>query len=140
MPALRILVVDDHEIVRRGVRSLLEAHAGWVVCGHAADGVEAIDKTRELCPDVVVMDVTMPTMNGLEATRILSATCPQSFIVVLSQHDSKEMMREARAAGARAFVRKSSAARDLVDTIERLTAGESKSEPIPPQVRSVAKS
>jgi DNA-binding NarL/FixJ family response regulator len=138
MQSLRILVVDDHEIVRRGVCSLLETHPGWIICGHAGDGQEAIDKTLELTPDIVIMDISMPTMNGLEATRVLRATRPQSVVIVLSQHDSKEMMREAVAAGARAYVRKSSVARDLVDTIERLARGESPLEP-PPQARSVAK-
>ncbi len=138
MQSLRILVVDDHDIVRRGVCSLLEAHAGWIICGHAGDGQEAIDKTRELLPDIVVMDISMPTMNGLEATRVLRDVHPRSAVIVLSQHDSKEMMREALAAGARAYVRKSSIARDLVDTIERLVRGDASHE-APPQARSVAK-
>jgi DNA-binding NarL/FixJ family response regulator len=139
MHGLRILVADDHEIVRRGVCSLLEAHAGWVVCGHAGDGLEAIDQACKLSPDVIVMDVTMPSMNGLEATRVLCRERPQSVIIILSQHDSREMMHEALSAGARAFVRKSSAARDLVETIERLMRGEAPPEAIPPQARSVAK-
>jgi two-component system nitrate/nitrite response regulator NarL len=139
MQELRILVVDDHEIVRRGISSLLEAHAGWVVCGHAGDGVEAIDQTHKLLPDIIIMDVTMPTMNGLQATRVLCQRQPESMVIVLSQHDSKEMMGEALSAGARAFVRKSSAARDLVDTIERLTRRESGPREAPPQARSVAK-
>ena len=117
---------------------MLEGHTGWVICGHAGDGQEAIDKTRELSPDIVIMDISMPTMNGLEATRVLHDVHPQSAVIVLSQHDSKEMMREALAAGARAYVRKSSVARDLVDTIERLVRGEA-SQGAPPQARSVAK-
>jgi DNA-binding NarL/FixJ family response regulator len=118
---IRIIVVDDHPIVRQGLKALLEGHLDWQVVGEAADGVEAIDKARKLNPDVMVLDVTMPNMNGLEACRVLRKQCPQLEILFVTQHDSPHMLREALAAGARGYVVKSNAARDLLEAVEAVS-------------------
>jgi PAS domain S-box-containing protein len=111
---MRVLVVDDHEVVRRGVCSLIQAHSSYDVCGEAVDGQDAVEKARELTPDVIVMDVSMPRLNGLEATHLIRATHPDSEVLILSQHDSPEMVRQAFKAGARGYVVKSSIGRDLL--------------------------
>lgn len=115
---LRILIVDDHPVVRRGLRALLSARPGWEVVDEAADGVEAVDKSAQLSPDVVVLDLSMPRMDGLEACRLIRKNVPESEILVVTQHDSPQMMREAEAAGARGYVVKSNIARDLLKAVE----------------------
>ena len=115
---LRILVVDDHPVVRRGVRNLLGAHPGWEVIDEAADGVEAVDKSGQLVPDIVVLDLSMPRMGGLEACRLIRRNNPQSEVLIVTQHDSPQMMQEAGNAGARGYVIKSNIARDLVKAVE----------------------
>jgi len=119
--AVRILLVDDHPIVRQGLKTILEGHAGWEVIGEASDGAEAITKAGELKPDVIVLDVTMPTMNGLEACRLLRKQVPDLEILFVTQHDSPHMMREAMEAGARGYVVKSNAARDLLEAVEAVS-------------------
>ena len=89
---MRILVVDDHPVVRGGICTLLRCEKGWEVCGQAADGRDAIRKARELRPDTIVMDISMPVMNGLDATRQITQEFPQMRIVVLSQHAAPEMI------------------------------------------------
>ncbi|MGA7444153.1 MAG: PAS domain S-box protein [Candidatus Sulfotelmatobacter sp.] len=119
---IRVLVVDDHEVVRRGVCSLILSHSNYEVCGEAIDGQDAMEKARQLNPDVIVMDVSMPKLNGLEATHLIRAALPDSEVLVLSQHESPEMIRQAAKAGARGYVVKSSIARDLLvalDTVSR---------------------
>jgi DNA-binding NarL/FixJ family response regulator len=117
---LRILIADDHEVVRRGLSTLLQTHEGWEICGEAKDGREAVDMAKQLKPDVVILDVGMPNLNGLAATRQLSQHNPQQKIIVLTITDSDEVIREALDAGARGFVLKSDAARDLVSAVEAL--------------------
>jgi DNA-binding NarL/FixJ family response regulator len=119
--AVRILLVDDHPIVRQGLRTLLEGHTGWEVVGEAADGVEALDKVETLQPDVVVLDVTMPRMNGLEACRLIQQQRKGLEVLFVTQHDSPQMMREALDAGARGYVVKSNAARDLLEAVEAVS-------------------
>ncbi len=119
----RILLVDDHEVVRRGLRALLETHPGWVVCGEAADGRTAVRLARSLVPHIVVMDLIMPELNGLEATRQILDKDRQVQILVLSMHESDQVVREVLAAGARGYVLKSDAGRDLVAAIEALLRG-----------------
>jgi len=118
---IRILVVDDHPIVRQGLKTLLEGHSGWEVIGEASDGAEALERARELNPDVMVLDVTMPRMNGLEACRLLRRQFPDLEILFVTQHDSPQMMREALEAGARGYVVKSNAARDLLAAVEAVS-------------------
>jgi DNA-binding NarL/FixJ family response regulator len=121
--AVRILLVDDHPIVRQGLRTLLEGRPGWEVVGEASDGIEALVKIESLQPDVVVLDVTMPQMNGLEACRLMQQRRKDSSLEVLfvTQHDSPHMMREALDAGARGYVVKSNAARDLLEAVEAVS-------------------
>jgi DNA-binding NarL/FixJ family response regulator len=118
---IRILLVDDHPIVRQGLKTLLEGRVGWEVIGEAADGVEAVEKAKNLTPDVMVLDVTMPRMNGLEACRVLRRQSPELEILFVTQHDSPQMMREALEAGARGYVVKSNAARDLLEAVEAVS-------------------
>ena len=118
---IRILLVDDHPIVRQGLKTLLEGHSGWEVIGEAADGAEAVEKAKDLNPDVMVLDVTIPRMNGLEACRLLRRQSPALEILFVTQHDSPQMMREALEAGARGYVVKSNAARDLLAAVEAVS-------------------
>jgi PAS domain S-box-containing protein len=121
MAPVRILIADDHEIVRRGVRSLLKSRSDWSVCGEAVDGLDAISKARELKPDVIVLDISMPRLNGLDAARQIRKEVPQSEILILSQHGAAEMERTALSAGARAYVSKTDVSRDLLAAVEALS-------------------
>ncbi|GAC1703311.1 MAG: hypothetical protein NVS9B4_11080 [Candidatus Acidiferrum sp.] len=121
---MRVLIVDDHEVVRRGVRHLLWTVAGVVVCGEAEDGLEAIAKAQELKPDIITMDISMPKLNGLEATREIKRILPQIEILILSQHDVPEMMKQALNAGASGYVVKSAISTALVAAIEKVRRGE----------------
>ena len=121
---MRLLIVDDHEVVRRGVRSLLLEQSEFEVCGEAVDGQDALDKARELKPDLIVMDVSMPRLNGLEATRQLSSTLPDCPVLILSQHDNPEMARQALKAGARGYVVKGSIAKDLLSAVSKVSRRE----------------
>ena len=109
----RILVADDHETVRMGVRMALARDPQFEVCGEAANGREAIAKVKELHPDAVVLDVSMPLMNGLEAAREIRRLAPAAKIVMFSMYDSAQMMATARDAGADAFVLKSAPGNDF---------------------------
>jgi DNA-binding NarL/FixJ family response regulator len=119
--AVRILLVDDHPVVRQGLRTLLEGREEWEVVGEASDGIEAVEKVGALQPDVVVLDVTMPRMNGIEACRLIRQKNPGREILFVTQHDSPHMMREAMAAGARGYVVKSNLARDLVEAVDAVS-------------------
>lgn len=123
MASIRILIADDHSIVRRGVRALLECQAGWTICGEAATGAEAILKAKRLKPDVIVMDISMPELNGLEATRQIHAEMPNTPVLILSMHESDQHVRELLDAGARGYVLKSDLDRTLSVAIQTLRAG-----------------
>ena len=117
---IRILLADDHEVVRRGLRALLETHPGWEVCGEAADGRAAVELAQKLAPDIVVMDIGMPQLNGFEATRQILERTRGIEVLVLSVHESEQLVREVIGAGARGYVLKSDAGRDLVAAVEAL--------------------
>ena len=118
--SLRILVVDDHAVVRRGVRSLLETKEGWEVCGEATTGRDAVEQSRRLRPDVVVMDLSLPELNGLDATRQILKFAPDTEVLVLTMHHSEELARDALQAGARGYVLKSDADENLIAAVDNL--------------------
>jgi len=118
MQTFRILIADDHEVVRRGIRALLEGHTGWEVSGEAKDGREAVQQAGELKPDLVLLDIGMPNLNGIDAARQILATCPATSILVLTMHYSPQVVQEVLAVGARGFLLKSDAGRDLVTAVE----------------------
>ena len=120
MSAFRILIADDHEIVRRGIRALIENHPGWEVCAEASDGREAVEKVRELRPDLALVDVSMPNLNGLDAARQIVEIAPQTRVLILTMHESEQIVREVLEVGARGFLLKTDAARDLVTAVEAL--------------------
>jgi DNA-binding NarL/FixJ family response regulator len=117
MEPIRLLVADDHEIVRKGIRSLLEAQPGWQVTAEASDGREAVEKAREIKPDVTVLDISMPSLNGLEAARQMIKNDARAKILILTQHESDPLIREVLDAGARGYVLKSDASRDLITAV-----------------------
>jgi len=119
--AVRILLVDDHPVVRQGLKTLLEGRSEWEIVGEASDGIEALEKVSSLQPDVIVLDVTMPRMNGIEACRLIQQRTPGREVLFVTQHDSPQMLREALAAGARGYVVKSNLARDLVEAVEAVS-------------------
>jgi DNA-binding NarL/FixJ family response regulator len=118
MAALRILIADDHALVRRMLKALVQSHAEWCVCGEAANGRDAVDQARQLKPDIVLLDVSMPFMTGLEATPLIHREVPESDILIVTQHDSRELSQLAMQAGALGYVVKSEVARDLLPAIE----------------------
>jgi DNA-binding NarL/FixJ family response regulator len=120
MVTARILVADDHEVVRKGIRAILEAHSGWEVCGEAADGREAVEKAEALKPDVVIIDIGMPLLNGLDATRQILKQRPATKVLVLTMHESEQVVQQVLEAGARGYLLKSDASRDLINAVEEL--------------------
>ena len=129
MRAVRILIADDHEIVRRGLRLLIASRPDWQVCGEAEDGDEAIHKARELRPDVILLDVSMPKVNGLDAAPILRREAPSSAILIVSQNDPSLMRAKALEVGAHGYVAKSDLSRDLLPAIEKIVGASSSAFP-----------
>jgi DNA-binding NarL/FixJ family response regulator len=121
MKSLRILIADDHDLMRRGLRTLLETHPGWTVCAEANTGRDAVAKAEELRPDIVIMDITMPELNGVEAARRILKASPSTEILILSVHHSDQLIREILAAGARGYIVKSDSDRDLLVAVEALS-------------------
>jgi len=120
---LRILVADDHELVRRGIRAQLRAQRGWTIVGEAMNGREAVEKAGKLKPDVAIIDISMPDLDGLQATRQIREATPSTKVVVLTMHESDQMVRRVLEAGACAYVLKSDLAAQLVKAVKDVTAG-----------------
>jgi DNA-binding NarL/FixJ family response regulator len=120
---LKILLVDDHEVVRRGLKTILTMRPSWTVCGEAGSGQDAIKRVRDLKPDLVLLDVTMPGMSGLEAATKIRNLAPSTKILILSMHDSASMTAEALRSGADAFLSKGTSATKLLDFIAGLFEG-----------------
>ncbi|HVN19516.1 MAG TPA: response regulator transcription factor [Dongiaceae bacterium] len=123
MALVSILIVDDHAAVRNSIRSLMKSHSEWKVCGEAADGLEAIEKAAALQPHLVLMDLSMPRMGGLEATQIIRRQVPTTRVLVISQNDPTLSSRQAIAAGACGYISKSNLATDLIPAIENFATG-----------------
>jgi DNA-binding NarL/FixJ family response regulator len=121
MKTLRILLADDHSLMRRGLKAILESKPGWEVCAEAHTGREAVTKAAQLRPDVVVLDVCMPELNGIEATRQIRKVSSRSEVLILSVHHSDRLIREVIDAGARGYLVKSDSDRDLVAAVESLS-------------------
>ena len=119
-PPLRVLLVDDNESVRRSICQILRSQADIEVICEAADGADALNQARQHHPDLVLLDITMPTMNGLDAARILKREFPSMHVVIVSQHDSRGFQWAALAAGASGYVVKSNAAQDLLPEVRRI--------------------
>jgi DNA-binding NarL/FixJ family response regulator len=121
---LRVLIADDHVVVRKGVRSILESRADVVVSGEASNGKEALEKALELKPDLIVLDVSMPVMDGISAAKEIKKVLPKTPILILSMHSGREMVRAAQAAGAQGFITKTDVAGVLLDAVDSLQKGE----------------
>jgi DNA-binding NarL/FixJ family response regulator len=117
---VRILVADDHVVMRRGLRDLLAEHKGWEVCGEAENGREAVDLAVHLRPDVAVLDISMPELNGLEATRRIRKQVPDTEVLIFTLYETDQLVREVLRAGARGYVLKSDAALHLTAAVEAL--------------------
>ena len=120
MKPLKILIADDHELIRDGLKARLEKHEGWKVCGEAVNGRQAVEMARTLKPDVAVLDISMPELNGIEATRQIRKACPKTEVLILTMQESEGLVRDVLAAGARGFVLKTDTSRLLVAAVEAL--------------------
>jgi len=118
--SLRILIADDHDLMRRGVKTLLQSHTGWEICGEAKTGREAVDLAEKMRPDIVILDIGMPDLNGMEAARRIRKASPATEILILSVHYSDQLVREIVDAGVRGYIVKSDSDRDLVIAVETL--------------------
>jgi DNA-binding NarL/FixJ family response regulator len=119
MGSLRLLVADDHDVVRKGVRALLEEQPGWEVAAEAADGREAVEKAKLVHPDVTILDLSMPELNGLEAAREILKTV-QTKVLILTIYESGPLIRQTLEAGVQGYLLKSDAGRDLISAVEAL--------------------
>ena len=120
MKTLRILIADDHDLMRRGVKALLQSRPGWEVCGEAHTGREAVAKAEELKPDVVILDISMPDLNGVDAAKRIRKASPDTEVLILSVHYSDQLIRDILEAGVRGYIVKSDSDRDLVIAVETL--------------------
>jgi DNA-binding NarL/FixJ family response regulator len=120
MTTLRILIADDHSVVCAGLRSLLESHPGWEVCAEAADGREAADKAAKYKPHVAVLDIGMPLLNGVDATRRIRKSSPDTEVLILTMHESEDLVQQVIEAGARGYILKDDADRILIAAVDAL--------------------
>lgn len=123
MKPLRILIADDHEVVRQGVRSILQLQPEWSIVAESENGLDALEKARETAPDIALLDISMPQMNGLEATKQILKLHPETQVLILTMHESNELVQDVLAAGARGYVLKTDAKRDLVNAVRSLSEG-----------------
>src|ERR1700752_5429878 len=121
MKALRILIADDHDLMRRGIKGMLQSHAGWEICGEAHTGREAVTKAQELKPDIAILDISMPELNGVEAARRIRKASPDTEILILSVHYSDQLIRDILEAGVRGYIVKSDSDRDLLVALDALS-------------------
>jgi DNA-binding NarL/FixJ family response regulator len=121
--SVKILVVDDHEVVHQGIRMILQSRPDWQICGEATNGAEAVELSQKLTPDAIIMDITMPVMNGLEATRQISKMNVRPPVVVFTMHESPGLIESVQSAGGSGLVLKSRAAHDLIEALERVIGG-----------------
>jgi DNA-binding NarL/FixJ family response regulator len=121
--SVKILAVDDHEVVHQGILMILQSRPDWEICGQARNGAQAVEMAQELQPDVIIMDITMPVMNGLDATRQIAKMGLRSPVVVFTMHESQGLMESVQSAGGRGLVLKSRAAHDLIEALERVIGG-----------------
>jgi DNA-binding NarL/FixJ family response regulator len=118
---LRILIADDHEVVRQGVRAILEAQPGWSIVAESENGADAVEQAQQTKPDIALLDISMPLLNGLEATRQILKLNPEIQVLILTMHESHELVQDVLAAGARGYVLKTDAKRDLVNAVRSLS-------------------
>ena len=123
MKDLRILLADDHGLIRRGARGVLRSHRGWRVVGEAASGTEAIEKAKKLKPDVAIVDISMPELDGVQVTRQIREALPDTKVLVLTMHESDQMVQNALDAGAHGYVLKSDLTKSLVEAVKGVAAG-----------------
>jgi DNA-binding NarL/FixJ family response regulator len=121
MKPVSILIADDHAVVRHGLRVLLETQQGWTICGEAQNGREAIQKAEQLQPNIVILDISMPEMNGVVATSRIREVAPRARVLVLTMHSSEELIQSCLRAGAQGYILKSDAERDLIAAVRALT-------------------
>src|SRR5271168_1751569 len=121
MKALRILIADDHDLMRRGIKGMLTSHAGWEICGEAHTGREAVSKSQELRPDIAILDISMPDLNGVDAARRIRKESPNTEILILSVHYSDQLIRDILEAGVRGYIVKSDSDRDMIVAVKTLT-------------------
>jgi len=120
MKKLRILIADDHEVVREGLRAIIDHEPGWEVCGVAANGLEAVALATKLEPDVVIVDMTMPELDGVQVTRQIRRALPQTELLVFSAHESESVIAAVFAAGAKSYIRKADAGHHLISALRSL--------------------
>jgi DNA-binding NarL/FixJ family response regulator len=120
---VRILIADDHDVVREGVRAILRKRADWEICGEAANGQEAVERVETLKPDIVILDITMPKMSGLDVARNVARSTPRSRVLMFTMHDSITVEQAVRSSGAHGLVLKLNAARDLVRAVDTVLGG-----------------
>jgi len=121
---IRILLADDHDVMRSGLRTILEAHGEWQVCGEAREGHEAVHLALELKPDIAVIDISMPGLDGLEVTRQIKKELPRTEVLIFTMHETENLIRAVIAAGARGYVLKSDAGFKLIEAVEALSRHE----------------